>query len=163
MKILLQIKAWQLFLVWVILSIFSLVSYVAEFLLILVYVFWIYSIGVTMHSHLPQNIRPGLGYFKFCCLFILIANLAISVFNRYYGIEKLSQWGEYTVILCFLCFAVYAVMFAARMLESVVKGELVNRSDSFVTFLYLSFTPFGFWYIQKAVKSVLKNQTTEVR
>lgn len=163
MRFFLQIKAWQLFLVWVILSIFCLVSYVAAFLLNLIYVFWIYSIGVIMHSYVPQNIRPGLGYFKFCCLFILIATLVISVFNRYYGIDKLSQWGEYTIILCFLCFAVYAVMFSARMLESAVKGELVNRSDSFVTFLYLGFTPFGFWYIQKAVKRVLKNQTTEVR
>ncbi|MGZ3814089.1 MAG: hypothetical protein ACXVB0_23960 [Mucilaginibacter sp.] len=44
---------------------------------------------------------------------------------------------------------------AARMLESMFEGELVNRSDALKAFFGLWFFPFGIWYIQPAVKRVL--------
>jgi len=60
MKFLLQIKAGQLFLIWIILSILSLISYTAGFLLILIFLLWVYSIGAVMNSFIPQhNLIPN--------------------------------------------------------------------------------------------------------
>ena len=49
----------------------------------------------------------------------------------------------------------YISMFAARMLESVIEGELANKSDSLKGFFYFLFFPIGVWYIQSAVQRVL--------
>ena len=159
MKFFLQIKAWQLFLIWIVLSILSLISYIAGFLLILIFLLWVYSIGVVMNSFIPQDIRPPLKYFQFSCVFLLITITAFS-FNDVYNIVRMPSWVEWPLILYYLWSAFYVVMFAARMLKSVIEGELVNRSDSFITFLYIGFTPWGLWSIQKSVQRVLINKTT---
>ncbi len=157
MKFFLQIKAWQLFLIWIILSILSLISYIAGFLLILILLLWVYSIGAVMNSFIPQNIRPTLPYFQLSCVFLLITIVAFS-FNDVYNIVRIPSWIEWPLILYYLWSAFYVVMFAARMLKSVTKGELVNRSDSFITFFYIGFTPWGLWSIQKQAQFILANK-----
>jgi len=67
-------------------------------------------------------------------------------------------WIELPLMLYYLWSAFYVIMFAARMLKSVTEGELVNRSDSLGTFLYMAFTLWGMWSIQKQVHFILANK-----
>jgi hypothetical protein len=157
MKILLQIKAWQLFLIWAILFILSVISYIAGFLLILTFLLWVYSIGAVMNSFIPENIRPVLAYFQFSCVFLLVIMVAFSA-NDTYNIIPMPPWLELPVILYYLWSAFYVVMFAARMLKSATEGELVNRSDAFGTFLYIIFTLWGMWSIQKRAQVILADK-----
>jgi hypothetical protein len=110
-----------------------------------------------MHSFIPQKIQPGLRYFQFSCVFLLVAIVALIADNRY-NIVNLSWWLELPIMVYYFWSAFYMIMFAARMLESAIEGELVNRSDSFSTFLYIGFTPFGLWSIQKKVQRVLASK-----
>jgi hypothetical protein len=71
---------------------------------------------------------------------------------------RIPAWLEIPLMLYWFWSAFYIFMFAARMLKSVTEGELVNRSDSFGTFLYLIFIPWGMWSIQKQIHLILANQ-----
>ena len=157
MKFFLQIKAWQLFLIWAILFFLSVISYIAGFLLMLTFLLWIYSIGAIMNSFIPENIRPSLTYFQFSCVFLPITIAAFSL-NDAYNIIRMPSWLEWPLTVYYLWSGFYVLMFAARMLKSVTEGELVNRSDSFGTFLCMAFAPFGMWSIQKQIQFILSNK-----
>jgi len=75
-------------------------------------------------------------------VFLLITIVAFSL-NDVYKTVLIPCWVEWPLILYYLWSAFYVIMFAARMLKSVIEGELVNRSDSFITFIYIGFTPWG--------------------
>src|SRR4051794_19394555 len=95
----------------------------------------VYSIGGCHELIYSSNFRPTLTYFQFSCAFLLCVILVFS-FNGKYNFMHIPLWLEWSLILYYLWSAFYGVMFSARMLKSVTEGELVNRSDSFITFLY---------------------------
>ncbi len=67
-------------------------------------------------------------------------------------------------VLLYLFFSfLYVFAFAARMLESMIEGEIVGISDSLKGLLCFWVFPFGVWQIQPAVQRVLatrQNPTT---
>ena len=117
-----------------------------------------------MHEFIPLNTKPGAKYFRFDCLYIQFISIAVVVFaiaEMLLGLHLPTL--SYTVqsiitmilLLYFIWSWVYISMFAARMLESVIEGELVNKSDSLKGFFCFLFFPIGVWYIQPAVQRVL--------
>jgi hypothetical protein len=167
MKFLLYLKPWKLFLLFFLCVIFSANHYTGLGVCVLfwiVYTAWVYNIGTAMHKLIPLNTKPGIKYFKFNCLYIQFVLIAIVVFaiaemllglhlpTMPYSVQSIIK----IILLLYLIWSwVYFSMFAARMLESVIEGELVNKSDSLKGFFCLLFFPIGVWYIQPAVQRVL--------
>jgi len=71
--------------------------------------------------------------------------------------------GSIAILIYMIWTWIYIIMFAARMLESAIEGQLVNRSDALKGCFCLLFFPIGVWYIQPAVQRVLNkyNSTNE--
>jgi hypothetical protein len=107
-----------------------------------------------MNSFVPQNIRPTVKYFQFSFVFLTVIMIGLNLDSS----VRIPAWLEIPLMLYWFWSAFYIFMFAARMLKSVTEGELVNRSDSFGTFLYLIFIPWGMWSIQKQIHLILANQ-----
>jgi hypothetical protein len=158
---LIRLKPWQLFLLFIVPYFFSSVTYLSIVTMpiwISAYIGWIYSIGVTMHALIPNKNKPNVTYFKYCCALLACTLIAIMVFSGLLGETNFMM--KYPIdlfiifpIYIFLCFSVW--MFAARMLESMIEGEMVNRSDALKAFFMFWMFPIGVWYIQPAVKRVL--------
>ncbi len=168
MKFLLYLKPWKLFFIFFICMILSCspsFGTAAELVFWVMYTGWVYHIGVTMHGLIPPSVRPKISYFKFNCLFIqfiallfVFVTLIATVFNI--SIPNLSDNIRSITLGIYLGYSIwcwiYISMFAARMLESVIEGKLVNKSDSLKGFVCLLFFPYGVWYIQPAVQQVLR-------
>lgn len=163
MKFLLNLKAWQLFVILFVGIISSSDSsyglYISMFFFI-IYVSWIYQIGTTMYNLIPVQSRPGIRYFKFSCLFMLFPSILSQIFYVYL-IQFIPQKDSIEPIISIIisCYAgwtwLYISMFSARMLESAIEGRLVMRSDSMKGFVCIFAFPIGVWYIQPAVQRAL--------
>lgn len=167
MKFLLNLKPWQLFSLILVPNLIPAFSFWIELLDVIalfVYIGWIYSIGVTMHSLVSDVNKPNLLYFKICCIFISVTyviELFVSYsFNEFIG-YSFNKWMILLVIFV-ICIMFYVFMFAAQMLESVINGYLVYGSDSLKAFFGFWFFPIGIWYIQPVVQRVLKQNEAHI-
>jgi hypothetical protein len=159
MDYLLRSKPWQLFVILLLPGVFSEFSRytgIWSSFSILIYVSWIYIIGIKMNALIPENKRPGVKLFKIhfwlLVVFILVA-YNILIYSRFMTENN-------TIFQLAILFANFYLftnfwMFAARMLESVTEGYVVNRSDALKAFFCFWFFPLGIWYIQPAVQRAL--------
>jgi|GEM_PF-1257019 len=176
MNFLLRLKSWQLFLLMILPSLLVQMDFLMNNLICLnlisifpgaVFIGWIYSVGVSMHTLLPQNLKPSIIYFRISFLVILLE----IIFAGFYGTLTINQniyerfisnlWILIPIMLYLFWSFLYVFMFSARMLESAIEGELVNRSDSLKVFFGFWFYPIGIWYIQPAVQRVLNKHAIE--
>ena len=162
MKFLLRLKSWQLFLLFVLPYFLTSVPVVGiVFLLIwtVSYVGWIYAIGTTMYDLLPlEKNKLWINHFKYCCILYGVAIIAIFMLSGLLGSTDFMN--KYPIDLfivlpvsIYIAFSIY--MFAARMLESMIEGRIVYRSDALRAFFYIWMFPLGVWYIQPAIRRVL--------
>lgn len=168
MKFLLYLKSWKLFLIFITgIIIVTFYSYTIEAFLLLwtIYIAWVYHIGVIIHGLLPCELKPKIGYFKFNCLFlpfVVLFGTALAlletIFNFSIPIPSfIVNWIISIIFLGYWAWCwLYISMYAGRMLESVIEGQLVNRSDALKAFVCFLAFPYGVWYIQPAVQRVLK-------
>jgi hypothetical protein len=165
MDFLLKLSSWKLFLLLVLPCFFTFIPLLGMLLTalwIVIYMGWIYSIGVSMHNLIPKRIKPEIGYFKFNCIFNIVVFIAILITGGYNS----ETAGDFNLVFIPITFyaiwsLIYVFSFAARMLESVIEGEIVGISDSIKGLFCFWFFPFGVWHIQPAVERVLekyKNQ-----
>jgi hypothetical protein len=160
MRFLLNLKSWQLFLIFLLSSIFSMFPYIGwivNLTFLLIYIGWVYSIGSAMHNVIPKHLRPNISYFNFCCLILVFAVLLLSVYVDYIGQDYTDDqfWWIEASIVCLMGIGFYIFSFAAKMLESAIEGRIVGFSDSIKAFFCFWFFPWGLWHIQPAVQRVL--------
>jgi len=151
MNFLLRLRPWQLFLLVLIPSLFFFDTLFCRFVRSMgygIYISWIYAIGIRMYKLMP-NPKPNIIYFKICSVIVassLVLTIVISPFMYDY---------EIPVIICLMICFIYMMAFSAKMLESMIEGEIVGFSDATKAFFCFWFFPFGLWYVQPAVQRVL--------
>ena len=159
MEFLLRLKSWQLFAIIILPLMVS--SFWLDQLLYgigyVVYIGWMYSIGIKMHSLFSFQSKPKVIYFKISCLSALLIVIITTFFDPLQNGPSFAFWIESVVIVCSMF---YILNFAARMLESVIQGKIIGFSDSLKAFFGFWFFPFGIWYIQPVVKIVLEKHET---
>ncbi|NCD71390.1 hypothetical protein [Mucilaginibacter agri] len=164
---LLKLKAGHLFLLFILFQLIyeqASFSSLIQFIALLIYIGWIYSIGSYMHGLIPPKLRPGITYFRVSCLFIIFLWVIGYFIQGYFANEELFQINSYKSLLyisltLYTAWSIlYIFSFAARMLESVIEGEITNLSDSLKAFFCFWFFPIGMWYIQPAVHRVIENR-----
>lgn len=157
MKILLRLKAWQLFVLTLIPAFYfpgaNIFYQVTYWFGTMIYIGWIFSIGIVMHSLIDSPLKPKIIYFKISCLLISL----LLPFGAY---APLQYSYFFSCAMIGVVIMLYLFMFAARMPESVVEGKIVNRSDSLRAFFYIWFFPIGIWYLQPLIKNVLMQHET---
>lgn len=159
MRFLLLLKPWQLLLILIFLMLLPLGGYIGiitHFAGSFLYLSWVYSIGKTMHSLLSKQMRVNASYFKAC---YIIGIISLLLFTVLFSFNKLNfdNMGDslFIVIIPLILIQLYMFSFSARMLESMIQGELVGLSDSLKAFFSIWFFPLGLWEIQASVQRVL--------
>ena len=155
MNFLLRLKSWQLFVITVIPLLFPPVNafgIIATIIGYTIYIAWVFSIGYAMNALIPDKSKPDVIFFKVNSIFMAIAIL-FGIYFSYYGV---NQYLGCVFIAVILLSFFYCISFAGRMLESMIKGEMVNFSDSLKTIKYIWVFPLGIWYLQPAIKRVLE-------
>lgn len=157
MSFVLRLKPWMLFITLLIPCLFVSSYSIAAIIFFTFYIYWIYSIGITMNSLLPISYRPSTKLFKVNCslLMVLIIVMCVLQSTNYLPIMQESFATSIIIIIVYFYFLFSIWSFAARMLNSIHEGEIVNRSDSLQTVFYLWFFPLGVWRVQSAVQRVL--------
>ncbi|OJW15009.1 MAG: hypothetical protein BGO48_12665 [Mucilaginibacter sp. 44-25] len=138
------------------------IGIVTHFTGTMLYLSWVYSIGKTMHSLLPKQMRVNVSFFKLCYI-VGIVNLLLLTVLFFFNKLNFDTMGNYLFMLVIplILIQLYMFSFSARMLQSMIQSELVGLSDSLKAFFSIWFFPLGLWEIQAAVQSVLcKHDTT---
>ncbi|HTD97881.1 MAG TPA: hypothetical protein VK668_01275 [Mucilaginibacter sp.] len=161
MNFLLRLKSWQLFLLLIVPYFLTSIPYFGNLFYItgiVMYVGWPYAIGTRMHALMPDKLKPGITLFKYCCIILIVIIITLNTWQVYFGgTTFLSRYqvSDFVILPILLFLIFYIWMFAPRMLESVIEGRMVYRSDSLRAFFGFWFFPIGVWYIQPIVHRVL--------
>ncbi|MFI5161258.1 MAG: hypothetical protein ACHQHN_08265 [Sphingobacteriales bacterium] len=165
MNIFLRLKAFQLFLIFIVSALFassSIFGKTVECLCFCIYIGWIYSIGTLLNELIPQNYRPRASYFKVSCLLVSLWVIAIIMILGGYSIDQNNyrSYGDWLWLLLlahtYLIYSlIYIIYFAAKMLTSVIEGEIADFSKSYKVFFAIWIYPIGLWYIQPVVQKIL--------
>lgn len=170
MAILLKLKAFQLFLIFIVSALFESGSIVEGTIGALgfgIFIGWIYSIGTSMNELIPYKLRPNGIYFKVSCLFTVVAIIVILIIFGGYSIDQdnYQQYGYWIWVLLPFHFyliwsLIYIFYFASKALTSVIEGEVVGFGESYRVFFAMWFYPIGVWFIQPAVQKILLKSKT---
>ena len=159
MKFLLKLKAWQLFLLIVVpIAIKSSIFFYEVFALLggLLYLTWVYEIGIAMHSFISeQPKKPRNIYFKISFTFMVLS-LIIHYILSY--VHPVDFYFSFTLAIILVICMLYFVGFSGRMLESKITGRIENRSDSLKAMLFIYFFPIGIWYLQPIINQIVAKE-----
>lgn len=166
-NIFMRLNAWQIFILIILPNFWTFNIYLTDVLRVFcfsIYIGYIYTIGLCMHSKLALA-KPSTLYFKFSAILFCISFIAGIFINEDFLNQDYTKPNVILMILVaiyiFWSF-LYICMFSARMLTSVIEGRLVLRSDSLKAFFGLWILPLGIWFIQPAVRQIVnQNQTVK--
>lgn len=154
MKVLLRLKAWQLFLLNAPWYMFTFISPVFDVLYLngtAIFFGWIFSIGYVMHSFIQSPSKPKIIYFEITFSFFVIW----CIIDYFIPMNKAIEYWIWPLAALGGISLLYSFGFAARMFESVRQGEIVNRSDSLRTLFYILFFPIGIWFLQPSINEIM--------
>lgn len=185
MKLFLQLKHWQLF---VLLIVLPLVPYVVAvvkvissndikplmqvfpFMLIFIMTVmmgWHYSVGVKLYKKLPPEIKISLLPFRLAVIISYLTVLAESLIIWGYAIELIQSHDAsfnpmvFLMILPFHLLAIvglfYILYFNARTIKTVEVQRKLTLSEYIGDFFLLWFFPIGVWFIQPRLNVLVKS------
>ncbi|TWJ01713.1 hypothetical protein JN11_01867 [Mucilaginibacter frigoritolerans] len=164
-NILVRVKDYQLFLIFLVSALLasgSVLGRIVGCLSFCVYIVWIYSIGSLMRELIPNKLRPKITYFRMSCLVLIVGTIVILMIFGGYSInqDNYKNYGKlfwvFLFIQLFLMWSlIYIVYFAAKMLMSIVEGEIVDFNKSYKFFFAIWIYPVGLWIVQPAVQRIL--------
>lgn len=127
---------------------------------------WFWSVGVGLHSKLPDNVRMNVGRFKLLLLIPVVYILFFVgfVINTISGVFQTGLFPNEQLLLfilplhlfCMFCIF-YCLYFVAKTIKSVELQREVSFSDFAGEFFLIWFYPFGIWIIQPKVNSMTKS------
>ena len=169
MDFILRLKAWQLFLIFVVPT-FIFQPFLNDLLLFALGLitwafifFWIYSIGVKMNALVPIEFRPRISRFKTYYLVSAVLQVILLIWSFFIK-DPLASTTYEIVLQCLLIavglyFALSIFMSAARTLKMAILQHHVDKSDAMLEFFCIWMFPLGVWVIQPAVNKVLREHS----
>jgi hypothetical protein len=161
MQLILHLKPWKLFIIIMAPNLLSSIEGLSAIIMPIAsfaYLSWIHSVGLTMNEKIPASSRPSSSYFTVSCLCCWLYH-PYGIFLEHQIIR--SETVSILLFLYIIWSFFYSIMFSSRMLESVIEGKLVSRSEAIKAFVCFIMFPWGVWHIQPAVQRVLKNKLPE--
>lgn len=129
---------------------------------------WYYSLGVSLHSKLPDDVRLNLKHFKLLYSFFLGYYFLFGVYvtsvtmGVSLGLSEALERGLFTLIVVVHLFCIYSVIYVMNFIAKALKAVELRRdvvfSDFSRDFFLLLFHVIGMWFIQPRVNKVFKKQ-----
>ncbi len=185
MPFLLHLRHWQAFLLLFVLSFLlqhglqqvfaetSLqVGWVAQLLLdalpSVVYVFWLWWVGIYLYRRLPSEISISSLYFNLgavyfvCYTLLLIYTIGlvkedVLEGNLPFGMLLLLAPMHLLATFCFL----YMVYFVARSLVSLEQQRVVGFGEFAGAYFQVMFLPIGIWFLQPRLQALAQKTTRD--
>lgn len=170
MKFLLKLKAWQLFCIMFLPAMLVQAQSMALLLVIqsfffLVWIGWVYAVGMELSKKLPGDVYFNKGYFEFSCFFV--ASYITVVFIFFPGGYSITQdnykefgnsiWVIVPLHLYMMASLIYIFYSSAKVLSSCIDGKQADFGRSFGYFMGFWFFPVGIWFIQPKVQNILND------
>ncbi len=177
MDIFLKAKAWQVFLLIVAVPFgvqFSLMGFLVSsiqtnpelafkimpiimLLFMAIFLLWLWSLGVGLNKHIPEEIRPKLTFFKFGIIYSAAYMVLFQVL--FIDFSTSGEGGSFmAIILPLHLFAMYCMFyglyFVSKNLVTYEELQPVKFSSFSEPFFLLWFFPIGIWFIQPRINKV---------
>jgi hypothetical protein len=145
-------------------------STIANFISILLFFGWLWSVGVTFQKHTPDSLKQNLNYFKIAVIIPFIISVTIAIlFQLSFGENSFNpDFIGFTFFVLFVyvmvLFAiltvpmVYCIFFVAKTIKILELKKEVKLSDYISEFVFIVLFPFGIWVIQPLINQI-KNKT----
>jgi hypothetical protein len=145
-------------------------STIANFISILLFFGWLWSVGVTFQKHTTDSLKQNLNYFKIAVIIPFIISVTIAIlFQLSFGENSFNpDFIGFTFFVLFVyvmvLFAiltvpmVYCIFFVAKTIKILELKKEVKLSDYISEFVFIVLFPFGIWFIQPLINQI-KNKT----
>ena len=168
MKLYLQLKSWQLFIVFVTPMFLPIIFIslnspphtllgITLLIAIVNLIGWLYSIGIVSNSRLPLTLKKNTMIYKICLLIPLVYIIFLAFFFptiQDTGIQGYPAWLEpFHLASMFGMF--YGLYFTAKQFTALKNDCRVKFIDFSGTFFLFWFYPIGVWFIQPNVNELL--------
>lgn len=139
-------------------------------LMLAVFFGWFWSMGIGLHSRLPQELKISTLFFKisifFPFLYLTILSIGVGMmmnglFNPgqdFYSPESIATMSSIIGVLhlfAIVCIF-YSIYFSAKTLKSVELQRKATFSDFAGEFFLIWFFPIGIWIIQPRLNKLAK-------
>jgi len=178
MKIFIQAKHWQIFIILFILPVAietmllnlllpagyvsSPMIYFSVIMVIytIVYFGWLYTLGINLCRKLPASVKTRKGLFKNMLIIPFVYILFTTLFLQYtFTLESLPIFIPavvFPVHIAVMFCLFYSFWFIARNLKAVEKQVPVNPCEYTGDFLLIWLFPVGIWIIQPRINRIFK-------
>ena len=178
MKVFLQAKNWQIFIILLILPIVSeililqyflphafqtqIMMYFAVMMIIYSIVFfsWLWSLGISLNTIVNEKQRMNIRLFKIFLIFLLIYVLATTVL-----MQIIYDTTSYPILLPAILFPVhlfslfcflYCIRLVAKSLKMAEIKKTAVLKEYLGDFFLIWFFPIGIWFIQPRINKLFK-------
>jgi hypothetical protein len=167
MKIFIEAKHWQLFIVFVAICVtpqfFSssqysiIISNVFSGLFIVWFLGWLFTIANECNKALPGNLKKS---FVPSAIGISYSIVYSVIFNIYFvsSITPSNMLYIFPFHLAAIGAILYSLAFVANRLITVSRGEKITFANYMPQFFMLWFFPIGIWFFQPKVNALLANK-----
>ena len=153
-NLLVQSKAWQIFAVFLSLTIFvGLICFLYIFpvsmnpiiltLPVIFVIYWIYTVGICFHDRSPENLRLSIFLFRVASIITAIGILF------FYQIEQYNSSGLIVIVNVGFFYLVY---FSAKSFAQARMQKKAFVYDYAADFLNMWVFPLGVWFIQPKIR-----------
>lgn len=175
MKILLKLKHWQIFGLFIIIPPLMIVSgpmlykttginsfnfvfpLLATFIMAITYFGWIWSVTVNLYKYIPRDVQFDLDKFKnFFRLSLIIFFVITPLAKVFLGAN--SGLISFVLGLISLSLFFYCIYLTSTIINSLSKKNGKESSNLFIDFLLIWILPIGIWVIQPKINLFLTDK-----
>lgn len=166
MKLILQAKHWQIFLLFIIpqLAVESIIGISNQWLLlsfqllnIALLLMWLWAVAIALNS--KSDTSNAL--FKFCFIYLVLYSPYGTYAGASYNISEIDlelikkEWLRLLPHITYLINALYCTFFCAQRLKSIELKRPVTLSEYALDILLIILFPIGIWFLQPRVNKLL--------
>jgi len=127
-----------------------------------VFLLWFWSLGVKINNRVPVEIKPKSKFFKFSIIYAAVYGLVFQLF--FISAASGSNLGGAMALIfpmhllgMFCMF--YALYFVAKNIATFEQEKVVKFSEFKGPFFLLWFFPIGIWFLQPRINRIYANNT----
>lgn len=183
MDIFLKAKAWQIFLVLVILpfgtqmlvmqslissfetnpELIFMIMPIVMLAFLALFLLWFWSLGVGINKRIPVEIRPRSKFFKFAIIYSAIYMLIFQLFFIF-AASGSGSGGHMAIIFPLHLFGMYCMFyglyFITKNIATFEENKPIKFSSFAGSFFLLWFFPIGIWLIQPRINKLYASANT---
>ena len=155
-----------------ILKTFLVLSSIVNFVSILLFFAWLWSVGVILQKQIAPALKLNLRYFKIALLIPFMISMCAAIwFQITFGANSFNPDFMGFAFFALLVYVIvlftvllipmaYGIFFVAKTIKTLELKKEVKRSDFISEIIFIVFFPIGVWFIQPLINHI-KDKTFE--